>query len=68
LKDGENGLVIECGDSPERYAEGVAALLLDPNENERLASGARSSAQSHTVEAMIENFSAGIIGALSNAR
>ncbi len=65
LKDGVNGVVVECGNSAERYAEVVAGLLLDRAETRRLAAGAERSALSHTVEGMLGNFRAGIERALA---
>jgi glycosyltransferase involved in cell wall biosynthesis len=65
LENGVNGVMVECGDSAERYAEVVTGLLLDAAETRRLAAGAERSALSHTVECMVENFSTGITRALA---
>jgi glycosyltransferase involved in cell wall biosynthesis len=64
LENGENGVVVECGDSAERYAETVAALMENRAETSRLAAGAVRSALSHTVEGMVARFSEGILRAL----
>jgi glycosyltransferase involved in cell wall biosynthesis len=64
LENGVNGLMVECGDSAERYADAVVELLLNPAETARLAAGAARSAHSHTVEGMVARFSEGIMRAL----
>lgn len=68
LANGENGLLVTCGDSHETYAREVADLLNDPQRLERLRQGALASAHLHTIEIMADNFTAGIVQALSSPR
>ena len=66
LRDGENGLLVTCGDSVEAYANAVTGLLNDGDRLSALSEGARSSAAEHTLESMIRNFSDGVLKALSD--
>lgn len=64
LKDGQNGLVVPCGDSARIYAEAVISLLNNPIQLDHLQQGALDSAKLYSIENMAENFSNGIINAL----
>ncbi len=66
LEDGKNGVLVKCGESAGKYAEAVAALMEYPAETARLAEGASRAARTHTMEEMIERFSAGVTRALAN--
>jgi glycosyltransferase involved in cell wall biosynthesis len=68
LKDGVNGLLIECGESVETYADGVVALLRDESRLERLRQGALASAAEYTIEQMASNFADGVMRALATPR
>jgi glycosyltransferase involved in cell wall biosynthesis len=65
LKNGVNGLMIECGESPAVYADAVARLLTSPDLLSALRRGALASAADHTIEAMASNFANGIKNALA---
>jgi glycosyltransferase involved in cell wall biosynthesis len=64
LNDGENGLMVACGDSSAAYAKEVVNLFRDRERLDQLRNGALESAARHDIETMVENFSAGIIQAL----
>lgn len=68
LRDGINGLRVECGDSPDVYADKVIDLLRRPDELMRLRQAALASAGEHTIEAMAANFAEGIKAALATQR
>ena len=64
LKNDENGLIVNCGQSAEVYAAAVARLLQDPARLERLRQGALASAPQYTIENMVANFAEGVVRAL----
>jgi len=64
LKLGENGLLVECGDSVEVYANEVVRLLENNSFRERLAICALADGQEYTVENMAKRFADGIRSAL----
>jgi glycosyltransferase involved in cell wall biosynthesis len=68
LEHGHNGLVVQDGGEPRRYAAEVAALLRSPDVREKLADGCRRAAEEYSVEEMAERFAAGIEQALATAR
>ncbi len=68
LKNGINGLCVECGDSPDIYADIVIDLLRKPDQLMRLRQAALASAGEHTIEAMAANFAEGIKAALATQR
>jgi glycosyltransferase involved in cell wall biosynthesis len=68
LRNGINGMCVECGDSPDIYADTVIDLLHKPDELMRLRLAALASASEHTIEAMAANFAEGIKAALTNQR
>ena len=65
LDDGLNGVMTVC--EPERYAEAVAACLTNPQELARLRANAESSSQRYGMNAMVENFSRGILACLNQS-
>jgi L-malate glycosyltransferase len=65
LESGENGILVDDGGSPTRYAERVLALLRDPTERAHLVRGCDASASTYSVEAMAARFARGIMGALT---
>ena len=65
---GGNGLVIEDGGSPARYAERVHRLLGDGDERARLVEGCAKAAEYYSIEAMAERFADGLSAALVRAR
>lgn len=67
LRDGENGLIVPCGESAKSYADAVVSLLADPERLDLLRQGALSSARDHSLESMVQNFSSGVLMALSPA-
>jgi glycosyltransferase involved in cell wall biosynthesis len=68
LEDGRNGILIECGESVETYADGVVGLLQDEGCLERLREGALAAAADHTIEKMARNFATGVTNALKAPR
>lgn len=58
LVDGQNGLML--APTPESFANGILSLLNDENLLDRLRKGAYRSSQNYSIEAMIENFAAGV--------
>lgn len=64
LKNDVNGLVVNCGESSEIYADAVSALLKDPVRLNRLKEQALASANQYTIENMVLNFSTGVLAAL----
>ena len=65
LAPDENGLLVEEWESSSAYAEAVAKLLLDPSRRKAMSSAARAMAEKFSIEAMAENFAAGVLSALS---
>jgi glycosyltransferase involved in cell wall biosynthesis len=65
LEDGRNGLVIDDGGDPQRYADAVTALLRDRVRYQALRVGCQRAADTYTVEAMVERFATGVLGALA---
>jgi glycosyltransferase involved in cell wall biosynthesis len=65
LRHGENGLLVDDGGDPRRYADAVVRLLTDEDERERLRAGCRAAREIHTIEEMAERFAQGIMRALS---
>lgn len=63
LQSGRNGLMTE--DDVAAFADGVASLLEQPVELERLRRGCRETAGNYTIERMAENFCDGILDCLS---
>lgn len=60
LENGENGMVLPRDTTAATYAAAVAGVIGDDRELARLRAGCRNAAHRYTVEAMADNFSAGI--------
>jgi glycosyltransferase involved in cell wall biosynthesis len=65
LRDRENGLIVEGGNDPERYAAAVLEVLRDPGLLARLRAACGAETERYTVEGMANNFAAGIRDALT---
>lgn len=63
LQDGENGIIVKVDDF-DVYANTVKELLLDSNRLKLMQSNCLESAKRYTLEAMVENFSHGMLAAL----
>lgn len=68
LKHDINGLIIECGESPDLYAREVTKLLQDPVRLGRMSAAASETAAHHTIENMARNFANGACKALESTR
>jgi glycosyltransferase involved in cell wall biosynthesis len=64
IAPGENGDVLPANTTPVRFGARVAELLGDEAGMAALRAGCADSASRYTVEAMVANFSAGVIHAL----
>jgi glycosyltransferase involved in cell wall biosynthesis len=64
LRDGENGLRVNCGDDAGAYANAVVRLLEDGDELARLAENAEADGGRYSFEAMATNFADGVIRCL----
>jgi L-malate glycosyltransferase len=64
LRHGQNGLLIEDGRDPRRYAAGVVTALHEPGLLQRLQEGARADAQVYSAENMAQRFADGVLRAL----
>jgi glycosyltransferase involved in cell wall biosynthesis len=65
LRDRENGLIVEGGNDPERYAAAVLEVLRDPGLLARLRAACGAETERYTVEGMANNFADGIRDALT---
>lgn len=65
LQPGVNGLIVEDACSIGAFAHAVVRVFTDAALQRHLAEGCRSAAQKYTVEAMVDNFSGGIVDALA---
>jgi glycosyltransferase involved in cell wall biosynthesis len=66
LRSQENGLL--TADDRDAFANGVISLLEDSPLAEKLCAGCLADAEKYTIENMLENFSDGIVKALSAKR
>jgi glycosyltransferase involved in cell wall biosynthesis len=66
LEEGRNGLV--TAPDPEAYAQAVIRLLSNPGELKLLRDGAAKAAEKYSVEAMVENFTRGIVECLAQPK
>ncbi len=64
LRHRENGLLIDDGGDPHRYAEAVVAALTEEALVDRLRAGCRADAQRYSIEDMAGRFAEGIVSAL----
>jgi L-malate glycosyltransferase len=65
---GRNGLLIDDGHDPLRYAAGVVAALREPGLLDELQRGSRADADRYGIEDMAVRFAAGIEDALASGR
>ena len=63
LRSGENGVITD--NNLQAFVTGVAEVLTNNEKYQKLASGCASSARKYSMEEMVNNFSEGIIRALS---
>lgn len=59
-----NGLIVDDGGDPGRYADGVIELLLDDDLRSRIRAGCVASRADYTIENMAELFAGGVMEAL----
>ena len=65
LRHNENGLWIDDGGDPRRYAQALVAALDEPGLLERLAQGCREDASRYGTEDMAARFAEGVASALA---
>jgi glycosyltransferase involved in cell wall biosynthesis len=65
LKHGENGLMVEAGEEPERYAEAVSALLQNEDQLAVMRKQALEDGKLYSVETMAALFAGGVEAALT---
>jgi glycosyltransferase involved in cell wall biosynthesis len=68
LQSGDNGFLVECGESTNTYADAVVGLLRDPARLHRLQAGAKASTAQYTMQQMVENFAGGVMAALETRK
>ena len=68
LIDGRNGVVLEADTSAAEYGDRVVELLRNVDLLEQLSAVARMSADTYTVEEMVDRFAAGILMSLAAAK
>lgn len=68
LVDGVNGLLVDDGGDPDRYADAVAGLLRDDARRAALAAGAARAGTAYSAQDMAERFAAGVLAALAARR
>ena len=68
LKNNINGVMLDDADNVQAYADMVAQLLLDEPRRQRLVKECQISREQYTVEAMVANFSQGVLQAIKNVR
>ena len=66
LNSGDNGVLVECGKSPQAYANAVVRILRTPTALQHLQAGAMASANHYTIQQMAANFTSGILAALEH--
>lgn len=64
LIEGDNGVLVRCGESVEIYAMAVIDLMRDEQKRQRIANQAMAASADHTIERMVCNFAAGVRQAL----
>lgn len=65
VRHGVNGVLVEAGSGPDRYAGVVVDLLADPARRRRLVQGCLRESRRYTAEGMARRFAAGIRAALA---
>lgn len=68
LIDGENGLMVQEGESVEAYSQAVTRVLNDAEFHEHLVAGCRRCQTKYTVEEMARRFAEGVEHALAGRR
>jgi glycosyltransferase involved in cell wall biosynthesis len=68
IRAGENGVLVEGGTDPDRYARAVIAVLNDRETLERLRAGCAADAGRYSIEAMTAQFADGVRSALATPR
>lgn len=68
LRNRENGVLVEDGTDPERYARAVIEVLQDAALFQRLRAGCSADATRYSIEAMTARFAAGVRSALAAPR
>jgi glycosyltransferase involved in cell wall biosynthesis/peptidoglycan/xylan/chitin deacetylase (PgdA/CDA1 family) len=66
LEEGRNGII--TAHSPETYAGAIVRLVSRPEELRMLREGARRSAEKYSIQAMVGNFTEGIVRCLQHPR
>ena len=66
LEHDVNGLI--CAGNPEDYAQTVLGLIADPQRLERLRRSGHASALHYTLDAMVRNFTDGVLACLRQPR
>ena len=64
LEPGHNGVMVADWENPDAYGDAVADLLADPVRRHAMSDAARAMANRFSIEAMAENFAAGVLKAL----
>ncbi|MDE0837060.1 MAG: glycosyltransferase family 4 protein [Akkermansiaceae bacterium] len=67
LENGENGVLVNCGESVEIYAAEISSLLLDVKRLQHLRENALSSADSYSFEVMSDRFADGVMNCLARS-
>lgn len=67
LKNGVNGLKVDCGEDSGGYARAIIDLLSRPEGVEKLSKGALESAEQHHLSGMIRRFADGITEVLESS-
>lgn len=65
LIDGENGVLLPGETTPKDYASAVVSILQDEDQLAVLRKGCETAASIYTLEAMVERFAQGVVGALA---
>lgn len=68
LTDGVNGLVLPSDATPEQFAIEAARVSVDADLLRRLREGCVTAASTYSIEAMVQNFRAGVVAVLSAPR
>jgi glycosyltransferase involved in cell wall biosynthesis len=65
LEPGRNGLIVEDWQSPSAFAQAMVSVLTDDEYQSRLVQGAKSTAETYTIEGMADRFCDGVRAALA---
>ena len=64
LINGENGVMVDCGENAGLYAEAVIGLFAQPGRIRAMRDQALLTAEKHTIETMAANFASGVMRCL----